>query len=387
MAKKKIWKNPIKTSQLSYEKQENIMNKIKEFLNPLNEELSNTSRETEEKISLTYNTKSGCQISLEKSNGELETFLDFTKENSNDVNGLSSKNFDSSDTSLLGGHKKKSKSQEREAKRRKRTAKLNNLSEDDLIQKKADERARKKDYYEKNKSEILSSRQTHYETNKSDILSSRQTHYETNKSDILSVKQNYYETNKDDILSARKDHYEKKNSDILSAKQTHYETNKSDILSAKQSHYIKNKDKILSRKRQFNSEKRKSAAKSTAKRYKGAKAHRKKLRLAKNLKLTTVRMHDLSYQINRQDIIAKYRDFYDLIKYGPDFICNVCHRSLFENQVRPLSKALNTKVKIGKTQYECGTNKKSFDGKVYICDACYTNLRIGKNAQICSGQW
>ena len=163
--------SPIKTSRLSYEKQENIMNKIKEFLNPLNEELSNTSRETEEKISLTYNTKSGCQISLEKSNGEIETFLDFMKENSNDVNGLSSKNFDSSDTSLLGGHKKKSKSQEREAKRRKRTAKLNNLSEDDLIQEKADERARKKDYYEKNKSDILSSRQTHYETNKSEIVS------------------------------------------------------------------------------------------------------------------------------------------------------------------------------------------------------------------------
>ena len=76
--------------------------------------------------------------------------------------------------------------------------------------------------------------------------------------------------------------------------------------------------------------------------------------------------------------IAKYQSFYDLIKYGPDFICSICHRSLFENQVKPLSKALKTKVKIGKKQYECATNEKSFDGKLYVCDACYTNLKNGK---------
>ena len=132
-----------KKPKLSNERQKNIMKMIKEF--------SKKSVDTEDKISLTFNTKSGCQLLLEKSNGEIENLLDFGSENGDHCTGLSSNKIDTLEsdpkkgsTSLLGGHKKKSKSQEREAQQRKRAAKLNNLSKDDIMQKQADERARKK---------------------------------------------------------------------------------------------------------------------------------------------------------------------------------------------------------------------------------------------------
>ena len=102
------------------ERQKNIMNKIKEFFNPLNDEFSNKLMDTDEKISLTYNPKRGCQIFLEKKNGDIETLRDFENDISDHGTGPTSKNIDPpgmGSTSLLGGHKKRTKSQEREARR------------------------------------------------------------------------------------------------------------------------------------------------------------------------------------------------------------------------------------------------------------------------------
>ena len=319
---------------------------------------------------------------MEKNDERTETLVDHltTKKDSGSNKQIKKSYQGDEDHSLLGGAKQRSKSKEALKKQNQRARRVKNLSKEEMEKQQSKERARKKEAYERNKDEILSNRQNYYSQNKDDILSSRQHHYSQNKDDILSNRQNHYIQNKDDILSNRQQHYSQNKDDILSKRQHHYTQNKDDILSNRQNHYKSNQTDILNRKRNnYNDKKGVSSVKSIAKRYKGAKAHQRKMRLAKNLKLSTVRMHDESYKANRQDIIANYQNFYNLIKYGPDFVCTCCHRSLFENQVKKLPKGFNTTVKIDKQQYECSTDKMSFDGDEYICESCYNNL----NKEIC----
>ena len=108
-----------------------VMKKIKEFFNPMVKCLSKDSKDKEDKISLTYNSKRGCLIQLEKKDGKIETLVDyFTSQNN--VEGHSSSGIcgrgKEEKSSLLGGGKKRSKSEEARRQRNRREARANKLS-------------------------------------------------------------------------------------------------------------------------------------------------------------------------------------------------------------------------------------------------------------------
>ena len=69
-------KNP-QSKGFSRQQLKKVMKKIKGFLNPMVRSLSKDTKDKEEKISLTYNSKRGCLIQLEKKNGKIETLVDY----------------------------------------------------------------------------------------------------------------------------------------------------------------------------------------------------------------------------------------------------------------------------------------------------------------------
>ena len=151
--------------------------------------MSEEAVKNEDKIVLTYRSKHGCLIELEKNNRRTETLVDYLTSKKNSQGD--------EDHFLLGGAKQRSKSKEALKKQNQRARRAKNLSKEEMEKQQSKERARKKEAYERNKDEILSNRQNYYQQNKGEILTERQNHYVQNKEDILSSRQYYFKQNKD----------------------------------------------------------------------------------------------------------------------------------------------------------------------------------------------
>ena len=208
--------DPLPKKKLSKKQRKTVMKKIKKFLNPLVKSMPEAAGKKEEKIVLTYRSRHGCLIELEKNDGRTETLVDHltTKKDSGSNKQIKKSYQGDEDHSLLGGAKQRSKSKEALKKQNQRARRAKNLSKEEMEKQQSKERARKKEAYERNKDEILSNRQNYYSQNKDDILSNRQNHYSQNKDDILSNRQNHYSQNKDEILSNKQNHYSQNKDDI-----------------------------------------------------------------------------------------------------------------------------------------------------------------------------
>ena len=57
---------------------------------------------------------------------------------------------------------------------------------------------------------------------------------------------------------------------------------------------------------------------------------KRKERLAKNLKLTKIKMHDEAYKVERSRIRDQNKNFFQLIHFGPDFLCSCCKHAFFK---------------------------------------------------------
>ena len=207
---------------------------------------------------------------------------------------------------------------------------------------------------------------------------------------------------KDKILKARKHIYDNMSDDekvkLLKEKRQRYATeDKENQLNAKKHMYDnmseQDKEMYLKEKREkyknlseqekkkYNEKKRKCYAVNTQsrKKFKSGKIHNREIRLAKNLRLTAIKMHDKSYQENREVVKDQFKNFYDKIKFGPDFICTCCLRTRFRKQVKKLDMENVQDVTVSGKKYNCLTHTLSFDGNEYICIAhCADNLSRGK---------
>ncbi len=122
-----------------------------------------------------------------------------------------------------------------------------------ILKFKMDQKEKNKEYYEKNKEDILQKRKEYHENNKEN----RKEYYEKNKEDILQKQKEYYEENKDKIKEYNENNKEKikeqhkKYAENNKEKIKEYrEKNKEKIQEKKKEYHEKNKEKIQEKKKE-----------------------------------------------------------------------------------------------------------------------------------------
>ena len=105
-----------------------------------------------------------------------------------------------------------------------------NYPEDDLnkLQKEIFEKRkiREKEYYNKNKEDILKKNKQKYEENKDHILDIKKSSYWNNKDDYVATRANYYKKNREILLPKNKEYYWQNKEGISSKRKEWYQQGK-----------------------------------------------------------------------------------------------------------------------------------------------------------------
>ena len=195
-----------------------------------------------------------------------------------------------------------------------------------------------------------------------------------NQLQISEKKKNYRENNRDII-----EKYNNENKEKIREKQKNYNRENKEKIQEKQEKYNReNKDKIRGKQHEYDCKNKNNRAKQNKYNQKNkGKIQEKQLKYdCENQE--RIREKQQKYDSNKREKVdenARLKKFKIAVRNGPIYPCSSCHRLLYSNGVRLVTKKFKEKVNAHAHFYDSMVQEiPACDGSIYLCHTCHRSL-------------